>query len=278
MRKEGYLLSEKSLRSALRSNPLISKIYFFRTIGSTNDFAKKLASECSEEGALIISEEQTRGRGRSERKWISPAGTGIWMSLILRPRMPPHSAPGITLIAAASVSAAIEMVTGIRTSIKWPNDVNVNFRKTCGILTEAVTDPVGRHYAIVGIGINVNNREFPDEIKDTATSLRITSGRKISREKVLIRTLDEFARLYSEFSSTNSLSGIIDFYRERSATLGKRVRIIAKDKEFSARAIDITENGELVVEKDNGEISRINSGEVSIRTTNLSEKFANNPD
>lgn len=257
--------SEETLRAAFSSRVFGYPLFYFKSIGSTNDFAKKAASDGAEEGTLIISEEQIQGKGRLGRKWVSPPGAGIWMSLILRPPIQPFAMAKITLIAAVTTAVAINKATGLNAGIKWPNDIIIHGKKACGILTEMGIDSKGGQYVILGIGINVNTAQFPKEIKERATSLRKCLGQKVSRREVLIRTILEFEELYFDFIETNVFERILNVYRRKSVTIGKRVKVTGKGRDFSADAIDVTNNGELLVRKDDGEMMEINSGEVSIR-------------
>ena len=254
----------ENLHEVLKPSALVKKIYYFRTIGSTNDFAKERASEGAGEGTLVIAEEQTRGRGRQGRKWISPPGTGLWFSLVLRPGFSPSEAAGITPVAAVSVADSIEEVTGLPARIKWPNDILVGGKKACGILTEMGSDPGGSDYVILGIGINVNTDSYPEEIKDTATSLKECLGREVSRTEVLARTIGEFEKFYFDFVETKILARVLSAYRGKSATIGRRVEVAIKEGVLAAEAVDIADDGGLLIRKDGGEVLKINSGEVSL--------------
>ncbi len=259
----------ENLHEVLKSSALAKKIYYFRTIDSTNDFAKKTAFEGAGEGTLVIAEEQTRGRGRQGRRWVSPPGTGLWFSLVLRPGISPIEAAGITPIAAVSVAGAVEEATGLPARIKWPNDILIGGRKACGILTELGSEPGGSHYVVVGIGINVNTSSFPEEIKDTATSLKEALGREVSRTEVLARTIGEFEKFYFDFIETKSLARVLTAYRAKSATIGKRVGVAVKDGVLRAEAVDIAADGGLLIKKDDGELMKINSGEVTLGEVGL---------
>lgn len=257
--------SENTLRAALSSSSFGQPLYYLQTIDSTNDFARREAARGAGEGTLVVSEEQTHGRGRRGRDWFSPPGTSILMSLILRPPLKPIEAAKITLITAVALAAAVRKVAGLETGIKWPNDLLLDGKKTAGILTEAGEDSDGRRYLVVGVGINVNTGEFPEELQDKATSLRLSLGRAVSRRELLIRVIAELEELYLEFIKTGRLTRTIDRYREKCVTIGERIRLIRSGREFEARAMDVTAAGGLLVKKDNGEIEEILSGEVSLR-------------
>lgn len=263
--EEPDILSKEELLIELDSNKLGNDIYCFKTIDSTNNYAKKLALDGAVEGTIVLSDEQTGGRGRLGRNWVSPYGANIYMSMILRPIIYPSEAAKITEITAATVANAINKVTNLETGIKWPNDIILDNKKVCGILTEMSAELNDINYVIVGIGINVNIDEFPEDIKNIATSIKKTLGSEVSRKELVINIMEEFEKLYYDFINTGSLQKTVDICKKRSVTLGKTVKIINKNKTMVAKAIDITENGELVIKKDDGEIINIISGEVSVR-------------
>jgi len=270
--RKGYKLieepdkfSQEELEIILKDNDFIKKIYYFDTIDSTNKYAKELALKGADEGTLILSDEQRGGRGRLGRNWISPPNTGLWMSIILRPQIKPWEAPQITSIAAAALCKAIENTINIKVGIKWPNDIVVNNKKISGILTEMGAEPDTVNFIVVGIGINVNTEDFPEDIKDIATSLKLIKGDTVSRKRLLINVLQEFKSFYLDFVNNKTLKKSIDICRENSIILGNKVKIINGMEEIIVVALDINDRGELVVKKDNGEIINIISGEVSLR-------------
>ncbi len=256
------LFSEDKLRTLLQPGSFGLPLHFFKTIDSTNDYAKKIAARGEPEGTLVISEEQTAGRGRMGRSWISPPGTGLWLSLILRPTFIPSQAPLLTSLAAVAVAGAIRRVTGLSAGIKWPNDIIINDRKAAGILIELSAGERFVKYLIVGIGINVNTEDFPEEIHERATSLRICSGRKISRMEILISVLRELERLYSATIHNGDFNSILERYRSWSVTIGRRITATRSGQEFSALALDITPKGGLLIKDDAGMIEELISGEI----------------
>lgn len=208
--------------------------------------------------SVFIAEAQTAGRGRLGRAWTSPLGCGIWMSIYLEPEIPAQAVSQLTLIAGLAASRVIP-----KSEIKWPNDVLMDGKKVCGILTEmsAEMDRVSR--VIVGIGINVNNRLFTAELADKATSVYRETGKITDREELAKSVLNEFFYLYNEFLR-EGLAPFVTEYSEKCATLGREVIIIRKGEQEVARAVEISENGELVIERD-GIREAVHSGEVSVR-------------
>jgi BirA family biotin operon repressor/biotin-[acetyl-CoA-carboxylase] ligase len=263
--EEPDILSKDDLLIELKSSRFAKDIYCFDKIDSTNNYAKELALDGAEEGTIVLSDEQTGGRGRLGRPWMSPPGSSISMSIILKPSINPSEAAKITEITAAAVTIAINNATGLDVGIKWPNDIILNNKKVCGILTEMSAELDNINYVIIGIGINVNIDEFPEDIAKVATSLKKVKGKYISRKNLVINIVKEFEKLYYNFINTGSLKRTIGICREKSVTLGKTVKIITKNGEIIAKALDITEDGKLVIKKDDGQIINIISGEVSVR-------------
>ncbi|MCY6485321.1 biotin--[acetyl-CoA-carboxylase] ligase [Clostridium aestuarii] len=260
------LLTYEEIKDNLSTKYIGRKIIYLDTVGSTNNKAKELAVEGAPEGTIIISEEQTTGRGRLGRNWVSPKYKGIWMSIILRPDINPINVPKITQIAAAAVTKASEDI-GIEVKIKWPNDIVLNNKKVCGILTEMSGELIRVNHVIVGMGINVNidSDDFIDEVKDKATSLKIETGRYIERKVLAAKIMNCFEELYEEFINEESIEKSIKICREKSVLIGKEIRIIERQKEITAEAIDLSEDGKLIVKYEDGKIQEIISSEVSVR-------------
>ena len=203
VRKKGYRItskpdkvSENELLIGLETNRLGKRIVFKESVESTQKEAHQIAEE-AEEGTLVIAEEQTAGRGRMARPWQSPKYTGVWMSIILKPELPPFKAPQFTLITAVAVTEAIRDAAGVMPSIKWPNDLLLNGKKLTGILTEMQADSDHIRSIIIGIGVNVNQREFPEELAQIATSIAIEKGETVSRAKIvqaIMKNLETYYR------------------------------------------------------------------------------------
>lgn len=270
--KRGYrllsspdLLTSEEISDTLKTNYIGKNILYYQTIESTNNKAKELANSLND-GTIIISEEQTLGRGRLGRLWTSPKYKGIWMSIILKPDIDPQSVAKVTQIGAAALVTALKDF-GIQAYIKWPNDIILNGKKVCGILTEMSAEINKVNYLVMGIGINVNidADEFPEELRKTATSLSCETGHKISRKELLSSFLKNFEILYDEFIHKDNIKDTINICRENSILIGKEVKIIKRNEEFFGKAVDLSDSGELIVQYPDGSIEEIVSGEVSIR-------------
>lgn len=241
------------------------KEYFFDTLSSTNDKAKELALY-EEEGTVIIAEEQTKGRGRFGRNWISSKGKDILLSIILKPNLNPIEMQRIVLIAAATVNMALKDI-GISSQIKWPNDIIIDGKKVSGILMELAISGDKVVYGVLGIGININQEiiDIPDELKDKSTSLRIVTNREIDREELMKVLLQRFNKYYMDYKDGRNIDYIIDICRENSAIIGKEVFILQGNSSCRKGLVkDIDISGELVVDFPQG-LEKISSGQVSIR-------------
>lgn len=223
-----------------------------------------LLEGCPDDGFMIISDMQTAGRGRSGHNWNSPAGTSVAISILLRPNILAEAIPMVTLIAAMAVSAAISEVCDIDTSIKWPNDVLIKNKKVCGILTELdIKDDVKS--LIVGIGINVNQSEFPDEIRDVASSLLLETDRLIDKEKLVSSLAENMEKYYEIFLETMDMSKLKDEYDSRLINIEKEVKVLDPSVNIRGIAKGIDKEGQLLVKTDDGVLHRIYAGEVSVR-------------
>lgn len=258
--------NEQTLKAALQTEKLGQPLYFFPETDTTGNRMRELAQENAPEGALAVAESQTAAYGRRGRAWQSPAGSGIWMTLLLRPHIPPAQASTLTLLAGLALTEAIKDVTGMETGIKWPNDILLNGKKLVGILTEMDCDMERIHSVTVGMGINVNTKEFPAELKDIATSLYLEGGREYDRTALVKAVMHRFGTLYEEFlAAGGSFAPFKERYRAGCLNIGKEVRVIGRET-YLATALDITPEGELIVRrKDTGAEEVVFSGEVSIR-------------
>ncbi|TCQ01544.1 biotin--[acetyl-CoA-carboxylase] ligase [Serpentinicella alkaliphila] len=272
--KKGYRIVENynsllpgELIGRLQTQTIGRNIIYFESIDSTNDYCKQKGNDLSH-GTVVISEEQLLGRGRLGRAWASPKGEGIWMSIFLKPHIPPLEGTKLTQIAAAAVCSTIRNVVGIDTLIKWPNDIVFNGKKLCGILTEMSAELNEIHYLIVGVGINVNTLYFSEEISDVATSIAVEIGKTVDRKTLVTNILKVFEELYEDFIIKGSIKKTIAICKEFSAILNKKVNIIRGNSIKEGLVIDITEEGNLLMLMENGEKEVIQSGEVSVRGLN----------
>lgn len=259
------MYNKRELEQGLKTKTMGQTIYFYEETDTTNNHARELALEGAPEGTLVVAEKQTAGRGRRGKVWESPLGTGIWMSLVLRPQIAPAEASVLTLLCGLATAEAIEAETGLSAGIKWPNDILINGKKAVGILTEMDCEMSEVHFVIPGIGINVNTASFPPEIADIATSLYLECGKTVSRRRLVHKVLERLEEHYETFLRTGSFAAMLEDYRKHCITLGKEVHVLGREP-FFAEALDITPEGELLVRRaDNGKEEVVFSGEVSIR-------------
>lgn len=261
------IINYDEVKGELLTSIIGKKLIHFQSIGSTNDKAKELAGD-SEEGTVIVAEEQTSGRGRLGRSWSSRGRKGIYASVILKPDMEPANAAKLTLLGAAAVALALADC-GIEALIKWPNDIIIDGKKAAGILTEMSSELGIVNHIILGIGINVNQsvEEIPPELIDKATSLKAASGKPIQRKHLIALVLNRLDELYVQFKETGDMDHALDICRERSAVIGKDIIVIQGRKQRSGHAVSINHDGELMVRFEEG-LEQVISGEVSIRTEN----------
>ena len=238
-------------------------VHFARETDSTNLWIKRLAKEGASEGTLALAEFQSAGRGRLGRSWEVPEGTSVMMSILLRPKFEPQYAPTLTLVMGMAVAKAVKNL-GFDVSIKWPNDVVVSHKKICGILTEMGVRDGKIDYAVIGVGINVNIREFPEEMADKATSLYLESGKEFDRSQIPGLVMEAFEKYYEKFAATCDLSGLKEEYESILANYNQPVRVLAKEP-YEGVARGITDGGELLVEKTDGTIVAVSAAEVSVR-------------
>ena len=274
VRNRGYRMTEdpdvfsrNEILSRLKTGYIGRELYFYDKTDSTNIRIRQL-SDTTDTGCLAVADMQEAGRGRRGRGWVSPAGTNIYMSLLLKPDIDPSDAPMITLLMALAVAGGIRHETGLDARIKWPNDIVVNGKKVCGILTEMELETDYIRDAIVGIGINVNQGDissFPEEIRNTATSLRIEGGKSVMRAALVADIMNGFEGLYEDFLRTGNLSSVRKDYEELLVSLNKEVRVLDPKGEYDGISRGINEKGELLVEVSDGSIRPVYAGEVSVR-------------
>ena len=268
------ILSQSEIASRLTTKWAGRKVYYYDVTGSTNNDAKRCGEEGDPHGTVVVADIQNAGKGRRGRGWQTLSGTALAFTILLRPEFPPDKASMITLVMALSVAEAVEeALEGAKdavTTIKWPNDIVLNKKKICGMLTEMTMTPEMDEiqYIVVGAGINVNNaspEEFSEEIRKTATSLRRETGRQINRAGLLEKVLLRFEENYAAFLETLDLSGLKEAYQNHMKGVGNEVRVLDPAGEYTGISHGINDKGELIVEKENGEKVRVYAGEVSVR-------------
>ena len=238
------------------------KVLRFESLPSTNTELARLASESAAEGLAILADEQTAGRGRLQRAWSSPKGAGLYFSLLLRPAIPQDQWPLITFVAALAVGDALREAAAVETDIKWPNDLLSGERKICGILAEAIDTPLGRS-VILGIGINLTQRAFPEELVDVATSVAEASGRQPDRETILAALLRALSRWYSLLHEPAGREKIVAAWTSRSSyAKGRLVQVSNGDEVWQGTTCGIEDDGALRLDTATGEVKLIRAGDV----------------
>lgn len=259
------LMTEAEIKSLMHTEWVAREVLYFDTIDSTNTKAQELAEKGYPSGTLVVADKQDSGKGRRGRSWVSPSGAGIFMTLMIKPDINPNNASMLTLVAALAVAKAITSVTGEEALIKWPNDIVVNGKKVCGILTEMNAQFDYINHIVVGIGINVHNESFPEEISQMASSLMIEAGgKRFHRAQIIAETMSYFEQYYDTFLKTQDLSALVREYDELLVNMNKAVRVLDPKEPFDGKAMGITPKGELIV--DTWESRKlVSSGEVSVR-------------
>ncbi|WP_102345800.1 biotin--[acetyl-CoA-carboxylase] ligase [Bacillus sp. Marseille-P3661] len=240
-------------------------VHYEESVMSTQKIAHKLATEGVPDGTIIVAEEQINGRGRLDRTWFSPKYTGIWVSIILKPNIPPQQAPQLTLLAAVSVVRGIHAATGIQCDIKWPNDILINGKKAVGILTELQAETDRINAVIIGMGINVNQQieHFPESLQSFATSLSLEKGKKLNRSEILQSILRELENLYIDYLE-NGFHVVKLLWESHAISIGKQITARTLSKTLHGKALGITDDGVLLLEDNNGMIHHIYSADIEI--------------
>lgn len=247
----------------LRAKRFGSDVSFHEQVKSTQDVAREMAEDGAREGTLVIAEEQLGGRGRMGRSWVSPQGKGLWMSMVLRPNVPIHCAPQLTLLTAVALCRSLKRMTELPIGIKWPNDLLVNGKKISGILLESAAEDERLKYIIAGVGLSVNLSEgdYPEELLEKATSLRIQAGRTFSRKVILDDFLLEWETLYDLFLQ-EGFSPISILWESLSVSLGKRARFVTPQGDLNGIPVGLEESGAIRVQRDDGTFTSIFSAEM----------------
>ena len=266
--KSGYrliktpnLLLPYEVKRELKTNFIGHDIHYFKEVDSTNDVAKYLAEDGAEEGTIVIAEIQNRGKGRRGKTWISPPG-GVWMSIILRPDIPPFNAPQLTLVTGVAVAETLKKECNLDVGIKWPNDILIGNKKVCGILTEVNASIDKVNYVVVGIGIdmNVDVPLFPPDLQKGATSLKNELDTEINGAILVQKFLLEFENIYNEFKE-GKFPEILKEWRSLSKTIGNNVEVRTRGKTIRGEAVGINKEGILILELEDGSLRKIISGE-----------------
>lgn len=269
---KGYLLEAspdipipEEVLEGLSTHVLGRTVIYRSKVASTQDIAKSLASEGGEEGTMVIAEAQTKGRGRMGRTWVSNPG-GLYFSLILRPEIEPSEALKLPLIMGVGIAQAINNVTGLNPRLKWPNDIMVAGKKVGGILSEMSAETDRVQYVVVGVGLNLNSRkeDFSQELQDTAVSLMEAAGEYVSRVRLIQMILYELEELY-EVYKTSGFESIRYRWKAFSNTIGRKVWVSSGTEQMEGEALDIDQDGALILRKPDGTDQRIVAGDVSLR-------------
>jgi BirA family biotin operon repressor/biotin-[acetyl-CoA-carboxylase] ligase len=238
-------------------------IRVFQETTSTNDVIEKLARDKVKQGVVVFAESQTKGRGRLGRKWMSPTGKGLWFSVLLRPDLRPQETTQLTVASATALARAIQSQTGLKPEIKWPNDILIGGKKVAGILTEMSAELDRVKHVILGIGLDVNQSvsEFPADLRKLATSLKIESGKAISRAELAVKILQELDDDYARICD-GGFAKLADEWEERCTTIGQQVTVHIGDRRIRGRAESLDDDGALLLRTEHGRIERINGGDV----------------
>ena len=260
------VLHADDLASRLGKTKVIGRdIRVFRETTSTNDIVDRLARDGVKEGVVVFSESQTKGRGRLGRKWLSPAKKGLWFSILLRPNLRPPEMTRLIVASATALRRAIQSHTRLPFEIKWPNDILIRGKKVAGILTELSAELDRVKYVILGIGVdvNLNQSDFPSDLRKFATSLKAELGKAISRPELAVSILRELDRDYASLCN-GRFQALADEWEEHCTTIGHSVRIRVGDRQVVGRAESLGEDGALLVRTDHGHLERIVGGDVTL--------------
>ena len=272
VRNRGYrivevpdVLTGEELKSLMQTQWAGRNIVYYPETDSTNLRIRELGDAGAPHGTLAVADMQTAGRGRRGRTWESPPGTSIYMSILLRPDIIPGAAPMLTLVMACSVAEGISDCENVDIRIKWPNDVIAGGKKLVGILTEMSTQIDYINHVTIGVGINVNMTEFPENIRDTATSLRLETGHEVRRAPLIAAIMKRFEENYAVFLKTQDMSGLMEKYSGMLINLDREVLVLGAEDSYKAHSLGIDRQGELIVRREDGTEEKIYAGEVSVR-------------
>jgi BirA family biotin operon repressor/biotin-[acetyl-CoA-carboxylase] ligase len=268
--KSGYhieqtpdILVPNLLRRQLSGSPFGKKILHFFKVDSTNRVAMELGQQDEPHGSVVIAEEQSAGRGRTGRAWHSEKSSGIYMSILLRPQLTPVQAPALTLAAGLAVRDAVAAQCGVEPDLRWPNDLILNGKKLCGILTEMYAEPDRIRYVVVGVGLNVNHTKMPAEIAGIASSLRIETGKVQSRLELTARLLRQFETYYNQLLSEGAAPIVARFSAVSSYARGRRIRVTTGRETFTCTTAGLDPSGLLRVKRDDGRVETLLAADIS---------------
>ncbi|MCM1024951.1 MAG: biotin--[acetyl-CoA-carboxylase] ligase [Roseburia sp.] len=268
----GYLLTEgtelygkNELESRMETVWAGRRVLFFDSLNSTNLRAKQEAENGAAQGTVVVADMQTAGRGRRGRSWSSPPGTNVYFTLILKPKYEPDKASMVTLVMALAVAAGIRQTCGAQALIKWPNDIVIDGKKVCGILTEMSVERDYIHYVVSGVGINVGRQEFPPEIAATAVCLEEVCGEKVSRAALIVNVMRYFEEYYEKFCERTDLSGVLEDYNRLLINRDREICVLDPKGNYRGISKGINSVGELLVELEDGSTVNVYAGEVSVR-------------
>ena len=259
------IVTQQEIKSRLETKTAGAFVICLEQVDSTNQYAKKIAEEGAPEGTLVIADEQTAGKGRSGRVWKSPPGSSVYMTLLLRPNMELERISMVTLVMGMAVAEAVRELTSLPAGIKWPNDVVVGGKKICGILTEMSAELARINYIVIGTGINVNMKQFPEELTDTATSLFLETGREYPRAELIACVMKHFEAFYEKFQKSGDMSLLRDRYNELLVSREKGVKVLDPKGNWCGTASGIDSSGRLLVRDEKGDLREVYAGEVSVR-------------
>lgn len=261
----GEVFGQHELESRMCTRWAGRPVVYYDELASTNLRAKLDAENGAQEGTLVVADMQTAGRGRKGKGWCSPAGTNVYFTLILKPDYDAELVSMVTLAMGLAVAEGIRTTCGVDARIKWPNDIVAGGRKLCGILAEMSAEREFVHYVVIGAGINVGEQEFPPEIAQNATSLWQECGRQVSRSQLIANVMKAFEERYEVLRRDGSLAGLMDDYNGLLVNSGRQVRVLDPQGEFCGIARGIDEKGQLLVERQDGAVTAVYAGEVSVR-------------
>jgi BirA family biotin operon repressor/biotin-[acetyl-CoA-carboxylase] ligase len=258
-------LNINKTQEKLQTEWLGQSIFFTHLVRSTNDWAKKLAELGANEGTVTIAETQTSGRGRIGRTWISPIG-GLYFSVILRPKLKPAETIKLVFVASLAIVDALKQLHGLKAKTKWPNDVLIDGRKVCGILSEMKTNGEQVKYAVLGIGINANfdvEKVLPEQLRENATSLAKELGTKVDLNELLKATLEKLESVYDLFLE-KGFAPVLSKWKQSASFLGKQVEVRNEDEKLRGSAVDVDESGSLILRLNDGVMKHVFIGDVSL--------------